>query len=175
MTHLSFLPNRYAPLFSSLADTWVPRRRHCLHHPFFPKFRRGPNRDRDNLAWSIQRFCSVFASPLSPIRSLLSRMHLPPKTLAKPPPGCSQSEPPPHRHWRRSSPLPVSFDLLAPLVYMSPSLSPSCTSLTWSDLVSCSRSCWRQMKLRWGIAGAPVHLDSAYFAIELASTTWTPG
>jgi hypothetical protein len=24
MGHVSFLPNRYAPLFSSLADTWVP-------------------------------------------------------------------------------------------------------------------------------------------------------
>jgi hypothetical protein len=136
-----------------------------LHHPFFPKFRRGPNRG----------FCSIFASPLAPIRSPLSRTHLPPKTLAKPPPGCSQSEPPPHRHRRRSSPLPVSFDLLAPLVCMSTSLSPSCTSLTWSDLVSCSRSYCRQTKLWRGIAGAPVHLDYADFAIKLASTTWTPG
>jgi hypothetical protein len=29
------------PLFLSLADTWVPRWRHCVRHPFFPKFWRG--------------------------------------------------------------------------------------------------------------------------------------
>jgi hypothetical protein len=65
------LPNPYASLFFSPANTWVPQWRHCLRHPFFPKFRRGSTEaekiSRDQLDISV------------PISS-------PPRTYITPPP-----------------------------------------------------------------------------------------
>jgi hypothetical protein len=99
-----------SPLYF-LADAWAP--------PVKPRWLLQP---RPKLApgdCAIPRFNPRDLFPISPPPRIyknpsLSRTPPPLKTLVKPPPGCSQPEPTPRSHRRRSTTLPVSLVLLAP-------------------------------------------------------------